>query len=311
MPRLLVKFNIYNIMKGLFTALITPFTQDEVDLVALKSIIDAQIAAGVKGLVIAGSTGEGNSLTSQEYQFLLEQIIDYVQGKIAVIATIGGSATNEVLGKLKNLSPLKLTAIMVTAPYYVRPEQDGLYQHFEILNDNSAHPLIIYTHPGRTGVNIEDKTVVQLSKLRNIIALKDATNDLAKPLKLQCQIKDNFSFLCGDDINVLAYSANGGSGIISVMSNIMPNLCNNITYHCQNNDFALARKMQQDLMEIMAAIFQESNPIGIKHACSLIYSCSNEVRLPLTAPSKDNSAQIKALIEKIIHLEKTCPNIIN
>jgi 4-hydroxy-tetrahydrodipicolinate synthase len=291
-------------LTGVFTALITPFKQSKLDLASIEKIIEAQIAGGIRGLVIAGSTGEGNNLEPQEYRTLLEHAIACAAGRIDVIATVGGTSTAFTSKLLGELNSLKLSAIMATAPNYVRPEQEGLYQHFAFLSSISQFPLIIYTHPGRTGVNIEDATIIRLSKLPNILALKDASGDLAKPLKLKPMVKGDFSFLCGDDINLLSYSANGGAGLISVLSNIMPKFCSKIFALCIANNFHAALELQQQLVPISAAIFAESNPIGIKHACSLIYGNSNELRLPLTAASAASASAIGALIDKIKDLEQ-------
>lgn len=292
------------IFKKLLTALITPFQDDKIDFAALQILVQNQIDAGVQGIVIGGSTGEGSLITEEEYHALISTVINYAQGKIKVIASVAGASTLSVCKKIEQFSKMNIDGLMCTAPYYVRPEQDGLYQHFASASAATDLPIMIYIHPGRTGCSMSDDTIIRLAEIENIKALKDATDDIEKPLRLIPNIKNGFGFLAGDDSRCLAYSANGGVGLVSVIANAFPKIYVAIVDYCLANDFSKARTLQQMVMPLINAIFAESNPIGIKYACSLLKICEGSVRSPLTKASSNTQEKIRNLINKIQILEK-------
>lgn len=293
------------IYKGIFTAVVTPFDKNnKVDYLTLEKLLIKQIEAKVNGVVIAGSTGEGSSLEDCEYVKLIEKSIAISQKKIPLIAAVVGVSTSSVIQKIKTLSSMNIDGIMCTVPHYVKPEQDGLYEHFKFINNASRYPLMIYLHPGRTGVNMSDDLIIKLSLLDNVRAIKDCSNDLTKPLRLSNKVRaDSLTFLTGDDGNNLAYSANGGKGCVSVIANIVPKLCMKINMLLASNDFNAAKSFYEKLVPLTLAIFSESNPIGIKCALSQLGYCEDRLILPLTSARKDTKAKISILLPEVMKLE--------
>ncbi len=293
------------IYKGIFTAIVTPFDKsNKVDYLTLEKLLLKQIEAKVNGVVIAGSTGEGSSLKDYEYIELIEKSLEIVQKKIPVIAGVVGVSTDSVVQKIKTLSSMSVDGIMCTTPHYIRPEQDGLYEHFKFINNASKYPLIIYLHPGRTGVNMSDDLIIRLSLLDKVQAIKDCSIDLEKPLRLSSKIDANLlTFLTGDDSNNLAYSANGGAGCVSVMANIVPKLCMKINALLVSNDFNAAKSFYEKLVPLTLAIFSESNPIGIKCALNQLGYCEDRLILPLTCAKQDTKKKISTLLPQVMKLE--------
>jgi len=293
------------IFKGLLTALITPLDEkDNIDFTTLQPLVERQIASGVDGLVIAGSTGEGSSLSDEEYYELIKTVIDCSKGRIPVIAGIVGVSTASVCEKVSILSNMEIDGLMCTAPHYIRPEQEGLYQHFEAINNASTLPIMIYLHPGRTGCDMSDNTILRLSALDKIVASKDCSNDIEKPLRLLPQLSSTFVFLTGDDNRFLAYSAHGGVGCVSVIANIFPKICKKIESSLSSGELIKARELQQKLMPFMSALFSESNPIGVKCAAHELKLCSDQIRLPLTKARDDTRRKINELMLSLVDLEK-------
>ncbi len=293
------------IYKGIFTAVATPFDHNyRVDYSALERQLLKQIEAKVSGIVIAGSTGEGSSIEDDEYLELIEKSAEIIQKKIPVIAGVVGVSTNSVVKKIKTLSSMNIDGIMCTVPHYIRPEQDGLYEHFKFISNASKVPLMIYLHPGRTGVNMSDDLIVKLSALEKIHAIKDCSSDLEKPLRLYHKTSGPLTFLTGDDIKNLAYSANGGAGCVSVVANIVPKLCMRINSLLVGGDFNAARELHKKLSPLLVAIFSESNPIGIKCALSLLGYCDDRLILPLTSAREETKMKINALLPEIMQLEE-------
>lgn len=293
------------IFQGLLTALITPLDEnDNIDFRVLETLVERQVASGVNGLVIAGSTGEGSSLSDNEYYELIKTVIGCSKRRIPVIAGIVGVSTASVCEKVSVLSSMNIDGLMCTAPHYIRPEQEGLYQHFKAINDASTLPIMIYLHPGRTGCDMSDNTVVRLASLDKIVALKDCSGDIEKPLRLLPRVGSNFVFLAGDDNRFLAYSAHGGVGCVSVMANIFPKICKKIESLWSSGDHVKARELQQKLMPLMMAVFSESNPIGVKCAAHELALCSDKIRLPLTKAREETRKNINELMLDIIGLEK-------
>lgn len=293
------------IYKGIFTAVATPFDQnDKVDYSALKKQLLKQVEAKVNGVVIAGSTGEGSSIEDHEYLELIEKSAEIIQKKIPVIAGVVGVSTNSVVQKIKTLSSMNIDGIMCTVPHYIRPEQDGLYEHFKFISNASKFPVMIYLHPGRTGVDMSDDLIIKLSTLEKIGAIKDCSSDMEKPLRLYNKIDSALTFLTGDDIKNLAYSANGGAGCVSVIANIVPKLCMRINSLLMDGDFNPARELHRKLTPLLTAIFSESNPIGIKSALSHLGYCDNRLILPLTSAKEETQNKIRSLLPEVMKLEE-------
>ncbi len=292
--------------KNIITALITPFKGNQIDYFALELLINRQIDAKIGALAIAGSTGEGSSLTSAEYNQLLEASVSISGGRIKIIAAMTAAATNLALEKLESIQKIEgVDGIMCTAPHYTKPEQQGILEHFTVISQNSDLPIMLYLHPGRTGCNISDNTLLALSSLENITALKDASDDFEKPLRILPQIKAGaeFSMLTGDDSRLLAYTANGGSGAVSVTANLFPKLCNKIYSYWQTGNISKAQILQQKLVQFTTVLFTENNPIGAKYASYLMGLCSDEIRLPLTKASAEFAVALKPTLQKLQEVE--------
>ncbi len=293
------------IFKGILTALITPLDKnDNIDFKTLESLIERQIASGVDGLVIGGSTGEGSSFSNQEYYELIKTAIDCSKGRIPIIAGIVGVSTASVCEEVSTLSNMNVDGLMCTAPHYIRPEQEGLYQHFKAINDASKLPIMIYLHPGRTGCDMSDNTIIRLASLDKIVALKDCSSDIEKPLRLLPQLSSSLVFLTGDDNRFLAYSAHGGVGCVSVIANIFPKICKKIESLWIAGDTGKARELKQRLMPLMSAVFAESNPIGIKYVAHELTLCSDQIRLPLTKAREETRRKINEVMSGLVSLEK-------
>lgn len=295
------------IFEGIITALITPFKNNKIDYDSLKNLINKQIESKIDGIIIGGSTGEGGSLSDEEYYELIKKSTLFADKKISVIAGISSSNTMFTKNKIEKLSSMNIDGLMCTAPHYVRPEQDGIIKHYQEINFISKFPIMAYTHPIRTACDFSDETLIEISKLDKIIALKDASSDIAKPLRFFSNISDqsvnsNFKFLTGDDINILAYNANGGSGCVSVFSNIFPKILKNI-HDIAKTDMNKSLEIHRNIIPFLSELFTKSNPIGIKYALSRIGLCKNELRLPLMSSYSQGYKKIDKQIEFLTGLE--------
>lgn len=287
-----------NIFYGVITALVTPFKENKIDFIALKALIDRQIAFGIKSLVIAGSTAEGHSLTSDEYYELVKNSVLIANGRINIIAAVSTVSTSEALNKVSVVEPMGVNGLMCTVPHYIIPTQQGIYEHFYQIHQNSKLPIIIYIHPKRTGIDVTDSIIYKLAALERIFGIKDAGNDIERPLRITSNISnytENFNLLTGNDNNVVAYTSHGGRGVISVISNLLPKLMKQLYNSCYINDFNSALKLQHKLIPVYDAVFAENNPIGIKTALKIFDLCQDDVRLPLIKGSKAACDNIKKI----------------
>ena len=286
-----------NIFDGTITALITPFSQGEIDFKSLKALIDRQIKSGINGIVIGGSTGEGSCLNEEQYFKLVEVASEYAANRINIFAGMTAVSTSEALIKLNKLSNFAINGIMCTAPHYIKPEQEGLFQHFKAIHAASNLPLMLYIHPGRTACDFSDDTIFRIMELERFIAIKDATSDLEKPLRILP--KSDINMLTGNDSAVLSYYANGGCGCVSVVSNIFPKLCKQIDDSWKNGEIGKALVIQREFAPLYSAIFAESNPIGIKYAAYKLGLCSEEILSPLTFASSAVRSGIDIELERL------------
>ncbi len=285
-----------NIYEGLITALITPFKNGKIDKTALAKLIEFQISAGVKGIVIGGSTGEGTSLQDEDYYNLIKLSTQVADKKINIIAGLSSVSTEYAVNKAKILNQSGINGIMCTVPHYIRPEQEGIVNHFQLLHDNTDLPLILYIHFGRTGIDLADNTILKLAECKRIVAIKDAGADIMRPLRLSRKLPSYFTMMSGNDENCIAYSSHGGKGCISVISNILPNECQQLQNYLKGGNYLEALKLQQTLFLIYEAMFAESNPIGIKYAAQLLDLCSEEIKLPLTTARLKTKESIKKIL---------------
>ena len=284
------------LFSGLYTALITPFKNGKIDEVALEKLIEFQIKNGVDGIVPCGTTGESPTLTHEEHNLVIDLSIKIVAKRIKVIAGTGSNSTAEAITMTNHAKNSGADGCLIVAPYYNKPTQEGLYQHFKAINDECDIPLIIYNVPARSAINITDETLAKLAKLKNIVGIKDATGDLARVATLKLLVDKDFSILSGEDATAVGFNAMGGCGVISVTANIAPKLCSDLQKATQIGDYKKAVIIQDQLTNLHLAMFCETNPIPVKYAASLIGFGNGEVRLPLTAPSEANKERIKKTV---------------
>ncbi len=300
MLKLLEKNNM--IFNGVLTALITPFQNGALDLQNLKNLINQQIDAKVDAIVVAGSTGEGSNLSNKEYYELVSGAVKCSSKRIPIIAGTASISTALAVEKVQNLCKLGIDGIMCTTPYYIKPEQEGLYQHFKTIHDISNLPIMLYVNPSRTSCDLLDNTLLKLASLNKIVAIKDASNDLMRPLRI-LPLCNNLNLLTGDDSKLLAYNANGGKGCVSVIANVLPKTCKRLDMLWSVGNIQEALKIQQKLTPFFIAVFSESNPIGIKYCASKLGLCNEEIKAPLTTARLSTIEKIDPILTEMIKLE--------
>ena len=279
---------------GSIPALITPFNKSEVDYDSFQKIIEWSIEQGSHGFVPCGTTGESPTLSHDEHKNVVEVCIKIVDKRVPVIAGTGSNNTIEAIEFTKHAEESGADGALIVTPYYNKPTQEGLYLHYKKIAESTNLPIIIYNIPGRSIVDMSIETMVELSKIKNIIGVKDATNDLFRPLLTRTKIKKDFCYLSGEDGTALAYLIQGGNGCISVTANIAPKLCSELHNHWKNKEIDKALQINLKLAKIHHALFIESSPGPVKYAAELLNLCSAETRLPL-APIKDST---KLIIKK-------------
>ena len=279
--------------KGSIVALITPFKDSNLDEEAFISIIHYHLKNGTNGLVPGGTTGESPTISHDEHRKIIEICVKESNGKIPVIAGTGSNSTDEAVALTKFSEKTGADAALVVTPYYNKPTQEGLYQHYKAINDNCGIPIIIYNIPPRSVVDMSVDTMARLFELKNIIGVKDATANLDRVTQQKNKMGDEFVQLSGEDGTALEFNLGGGNGCISVTANIAPKLCSEFQEASlaknNNNLISKAKQINEKLLPLHNSLFIESNPSGVKYGASLLGLCSEEVRLPLvktTAPTK-------------------------
>ena len=279
---------------GSIPALITPFENGKVDYDSFQKIIQWSTEQGSHGFVPCGTTGESPTLSHEEHKNVVEACIKIVDKRVPVIAGTGSNNTIEAIEFTKHAEESGADGALIVTPYYNKPTQEGLYLHYKKISESTNLPIIIYNIPGRSIVDMSIETMVELSKIKNIIGVKDATNDLFRPLLTRTKIKKDFCYLSGEDGTALAYLIQGGNGCISVTANIAPKLCSELHNHWKNKEIDKALQINLKLAKIHHALFIESSPGPVKYAAELLNLCSAETRLPI-APIKDST---KLIIKK-------------
>ena len=268
--------------KGSIPAVITPFIGDEVDYNSLYKVLNYLIENGSSGLVPCGTTGESPTLSHDEHKKIIEETIRIADKRVPVIAGTGSNNTLEAIEYTKHAEHSGADAALIVTPYYNKPTQSGLYDHFKTIADKTKIPIIIYNIPGRSIVDMSIETMVRLSKVKNIVGVKDATNDLFRPLLTRKIMQKEFCYLSGEDGTALAYLAQGGHGCISVTANVAPKLCSELHLAWQHGDITKAQDINLKLSLLHKALFVESSPGPVKYAASLLGLCDQHTRLPLT-----------------------------
>ena len=285
--------------QGLFTALITPFKNGKIDEKSLEKLIEHQIKNGAEGIVPCGTTGESPTLTHEEHSKVIELCVEIAKKRIKVIAGTGSNSTLEAIEMTVDAEKLGADGALLVAPYYNKPTREGIFKHFEAINNATNLPLIIYNIPGRSVINISDEDIANLAKLKNIVGLKDATGDLARVATLKLLVEKDFAILSGEDATALGFNAMGGCGVISVTGNIAPKLVSDLQKATLKGDFTEALKIQDQLTTLHSAMFCQTNPIPVKYAAHLMGFCESEIRLPLCEPSSEAKERIKKELKKL------------
>ena len=284
--------------RGSFTALVTPFKNGALDEKAFRDLVDWQIAEGTNGLVPVGTTGESPTLSHDENKQVVEWCVDQVDGRVPVVAGAGSNSTAEAVELSKHAEKAGADAVLIVTPYYNKPTQEGLYQHYKAINDAIGIPIIIYNIPPRSVVDMSVDTMKRLYELKNIAGVKDATANIARVSQQRAALGPEFNQLSGEDITALGYNAHGGHGCISVTSNVAPRLCSEFQAACGRGDYAAALKLQDALAPLHQNLFVEASPAPVKYAMSLIGKCSINVRLPMVPASDKAQAAVR---EAMVH----------
>ena len=282
--------------KGSNVALITPFKDNKLDTEAYIKIIHFHLKNGTNGLVPAGTTGESPTLNHDEHQKVIEICIKESNGKVPVIAGTGSNSTEEAISLTKHAEKVGADGALVVTPYYNKPTQEGLYQHYKAINDNTNIPIIIYNIPSRCVIDMSVDTMSRLFELKNIAGVKDATGDLNRVDQTVKKLGPEFIQLTGEDGLAFEFNKRGGVGIISVTGNIAPKLCSDFQKYSKSksdNELKEAERIDQMLQPLHKALFIESNPAPVKYAAKLLGLCDDEIRLPLVKIKKETEEEVK------------------
>jgi 4-hydroxy-tetrahydrodipicolinate synthase len=285
---------------GCGTALVTPFKKDlSLDEATLRSLVQRQIEAGINFLVPCGTTGESPTLTRAEHLRVVEITVEEAKGKVPVLAGAGGYNTHEVISLAHDIEGLGANGILSVTPYYNKPTQEGLYQHYSAIAAAIRLPIVIYSVQGRTGVNVEPATLARLAKIENIVGVKEASGNIGQMATVVNEVPDSFLVLSGDDAITIPLCALGGRGVVSVASNEIPAEMTQIAQRCLAGDFAGARDIQRKFLPLMNVNFVESNPIPVKAAMALMGLLEPVWRLPMVPPSPSNLAKIQTVLDSV------------
>jgi 4-hydroxy-tetrahydrodipicolinate synthase len=284
-------------IRGCGTALVTPFRKDgSLDLDALRCLVQFQLHAGIDFLVPCGTTGETPTLEHAEYLAIVRTVVQEVSGKIPVIAGVGGNNTRKVIDLAAQVRGLGVQGILSVAPYYNKPTQEGLYQHFQAIAESTDLPIIVYNVPGRTSSNIEPATVARLAKIPNIIGIKEASGNIVQQMEVLAAVPPSFRVLSGDDSFTFPLMALGGVGIISVVSNEIPGEMTRLAHLLLEGKLEAARQLHFSLLPLMQVNFLETNPIPVKAALAMMGLIEEIYRLPMVPMKPENRAKLEKVL---------------
>ena len=288
--------------EGVMTALVTPFKNGSIDYGSYERLIEWQIASGVKGLLFLGTTGEAPSISIEEREEIIRFAVEKVRKRVPVVVGTGTNSTEKTIHMTKQAGELGADCALVVTPYYNKPVQEGLYQHYAAIAKSTSIPIIIYNVPSRTGVNILPETVVRLARdFENIIGIKEASGNMAQIDMLILKLKDvreDFHVWSGNDDQAFHVMCSGGSGVVSVLSNVAPRETQQMCEKIANGDLSRARELHLKLFPLMKALFVETNPIPVKYAVSKLGYCENELRLPLVKASESTMKAVDEALNK-------------
>ena len=283
-----------NHFRGSFCALATPFRDGEVDQAAFAELVRWHVAQGTNGLVPCGTTGESPNLSAAEQDLLIETTLEAAGGRVPVIAGTGSNSTAQSIERTRRAEELGADGAMLVVPYYNKPTQEGLYQHFKAIAEATDLPIIIYNVPGRAVADVSVETLGRLAEIPNIVGIKDATAEMSRVAQQREACGADFIQLSGDDFTALEFNALGGVGCISVTANVAPALNAQLQTASLGGNEALARELDEKLQPLHTALFLETNPGPPKYALSLLGLCSEDLRLPMVVPTAETKAQVRA-----------------
>lgn len=285
--------------QGCGTALVTPFTADgAIDIGTMRRLVRRQIEAGVHFLVPCGTTGESPTLELEEHLLVVRITLEEAGGRVPVLAGAGGYNTKEVISLARELESMGVDGILSVTPYYNKPTQEGLYQHYKAIADSIRIPIVVYSVQGRTGVNVEPATLRRLAGIANVVGVKEASGNIAQMANLCASLPEEFSVMSGDDAITLALAGLGGHGVISVASNEIPAEMAALAQACLDGDFRTARALQKKWLPLMEVNFVESNPMPVKYAMARMGLLEPVWRPPMIAPSAQAAAKIDAVLRE-------------
>ena len=273
---------------GSIVALITPFKNGQVDFDSIKKLVEWHISEGTEGIVPCGSTGESYLLTPEEYQQVIETCVKTASKRVPIIAGTGCISTADTIKRTKQAEKAGADAALIVTSAYIKPSQNGLFDHYKTVSESTSLPIILYDMPGRTHVKLEDETIYKLAKLKNVVGFKDGTSILDRPIGNRINLDDDFTLLSGEDLTAVAYLAGGGNGVISVTANVAPKLCSQLQKAWKDQNLTLVNQITQKLHQLNKSMFIESNPCPVKYAVSKLGKCHNELRSPLSPISKES-----------------------
>ncbi len=284
-------------IRGCGTALVTPFSNDgTLDVDALRSLVQFQLSEGIDFLVPCGTTGEAPTLEHEEYLGVIRVVAQEAKGKVPVIAGVGGNSTRKICSLAQEVSALGVQGILSVAPYYNKPTQEGLYQHFKAIADSTELPVILYNVPSRTSSNIEPATVARLAEIPNIIGIKEASGSITQQMEVLHLVDPKFKVLSGDDAFTFPLMALGGAGVISVISNEIPKQMTKLVHLLLDGKYDDARKLNAKLLPLMKVNFIETNPIPVKAALAMMGKIKEVYRLPMCAMKPENRARLESAL---------------
>jgi 4-hydroxy-tetrahydrodipicolinate synthase len=285
-------------LRGSITALITPLKDGVVDEKAFSAFVDWQISEGTHGLVPVGTTGESPTVSHEEHRRLIEICVEVTNKRVPVVAGAGSNSTDEAISLTRFAEDVGADAILSVVPYYNKPNQEGLFQHFSAIARSTGLPIVLYSVPSRTVVDRQVETIARLRDGHdNIVGVKDATANMERASMERALLGEDFILLSGEDMTALGFNAHGGTGCISVTSNVAPKLCSQFQNACQQGNYVEARAIQDKLVHLHKNLFLEPNPQGVKYAAARLGLCGSELRLPLVPVSKSTEAAIDFALE--------------
>lgn len=287
--------------RGTGVAIITPFKNDSsIDLAALGRVVNHVITGGVNYIVVLGTTGESVTLTKDEKKAIISYVVEVTDNRVPIVVGIGGNNTQEIINTIRHTNLNGIEGILSVAPYYNKPNQRGLFQHFKAIANSTSIPVILYNVPGRTCSNISSDTTLELAnECENVVAIKEASGDMAQIMRIIKNKPDNFSVISGDDLMTIPIIASGGAGVISVLANAFPLATSELVANSLKSNFRSAREIQLRYLEMIDLLFVDGNPAGVKAMLSMMNLCLNNLRLPLVPVNRTIYTRIQKAVDEV------------